>query len=288
MVWVLALLAVLLLGFTGGAHNELLLARNNYESARAAALADAGVSLAVVGVLDTASATPWPADGRERDVSFGGGTVLVRVQDEAGKVDLNNASEELLAGLFQSLGLGGGDGAGLAAAIVDWRARRGQVAATAGDAGPQNAAFLSIEELRLVPGVTREVYDRVKPFVTIYSPAGRIDPLTAPAEVLRGVPGIDLKQLDAFLEARDTLGAAPTALPPLGDAAGILGHAALHAATIRSVGRTETGTRFIREAVLRVGSRPEQPYQFVTWRQGMDEAAGGDVPAPAEGGSGRR
>lgn len=291
VIWVLALLTVLILGFTSGAHTELLLARNNYESARAAALADAGVSLALIGVLDTTSPTPWPADGGERDFSFGGGTVLVRVQDEGGKVNLNKASEELLAGLFRSLSLGSADGAGLATAIVDWRTRLGQSAVPPGVAGDDSGAFVSIEQLRLVPGFTREIYDRVKPFVTVYSPAATVDPLSAPAEVLRGLPGIDLHQLDAFLEARETMGsmpgALPGALPPLNNVARFLGHAPLHAATIRSVGQMPTGTRFIREAVFRVGNQAGQPYQFVAWRQGLDEAAG-DVAGLIDRETGRR
>jgi general secretion pathway protein K len=275
VLWVLALLTVLMLGFTGTSHTELLLARNNYQSAQAAAVADAGVSLALVGILDTANGEQWPADGRTRTLPFGDATMDIQVQDEAGKVDLNNAPPDLMAGVFQSLGLG--DAGGIAAAIVDWRNRRQPAqqnatgAQASNDAAQEYGAFLSVDELRLVPGVSRAIYDRVRPYVTVYAPIGRIDPLTAPPEVLRGLPGVDPKQLAAFLAARDQLGPVPGALPPLSGVTRFLAHSGLHAATIRSTGTVTGGTRFVREAVVVVNGQNDQPYKFMTWRQGLDE-----------------
>lgn len=295
VIWVLALLTVLIVGFTGTSHTELLLARNNYDSAQAAAVADAGVTLALAGVLDTTTGEQWPADGRERTLPFGDASVRIKVQDEAGKVDLNIAPPDLMAGVFQSLGLSNSEASGIAAAIVDWRNRRkpatgqgangqgtngqgtnGQGANGAGptgDAAEEYGAFLAVDELRLVPGVTRAAFDRLRPYVTVYAPIGRIDPLTAPPEILRGLPGVNAGQLDAFLAARDQLGPVPGALPPLSGVTRFLAHAALHAATIRSVGTIADGTRFIREAVVMVNGQSDQPYNFVTWRQGLDEQA---------------
>jgi general secretion pathway protein K len=273
VIWVLALMTVLIIGFTGTSHTELLLARNNYDGARAAAIADAGVSVAMVRLLDASG--DGQADGRTRVMPFADGSVRVTVQDEAGKVDLNVAPPDLMAGVFQSLGVAGSDATSLANAVVDWRARRkaGMAAATGGDAAEEYGAFLSIDELRLVPGMTRAIYDRLRPYVTVYAPIGRIDPLTAPAEVLRGLPGINPAQLAAFLEARDKSGAVPGALPPLNGVTRFLAHAGLHAATIRAVGQTADGTRFVREAIIVVNGEVGQPYKVVAWRQGRDEDA---------------
>jgi len=63
VIWVLALLAVLIIGFSGDARTELLVARNHYESAGARGIADAGVSLAIFGILDPAPEAQWQADG---------------------------------------------------------------------------------------------------------------------------------------------------------------------------------------------------------------------------------
>ena len=118
VIWVLALLAVLIVGFSGDARTELLVASNHYESAGARAIADAGVSLAIFGILNPAPEAQWQADGRVREVSYADGTIRIRIQDEGGKIDLNAAAPELLAGLLSSAGgLSPGEAGGLAQAI---------------------------------------------------------------------------------------------------------------------------------------------------------------------------
>jgi general secretion pathway protein K len=279
VVWVLALLAVLIVGFSGDARTELLLARNQYESAGARAFADAGVSLAIFGVLDPAPEAQWPADGRQRVLRYADGTIRVSVQDEGGKVDLNAAPPELLAGLLRTVGLNPGDAAGLAQAIDQWRQAKQQDTAPPGRRGAvrtvvrqQGNAFRVIEDLRLVPGVTREIYERVAPFVTIYSGVADIDPLTAPLEVLRSLPGVNAAQIEDFLSARQRLGPVPGQLPALsGAAGGMLAHRMLQNATVISEGKTAGGTTFTRAAVVSLSADPTSPYSILSWRQGRRE-----------------
>ena len=81
---------------------QTLLVRNNLETARAASLAEAGVTLAINGLLDSDPATHWAPDGRPRQLSYGGGTITVVMKDENGKIDLNLAPPELLAAVKAS------------------------------------------------------------------------------------------------------------------------------------------------------------------------------------------
>lgn len=285
VIWVLALLAILIIGFSSDARTELLLARNHYESASARAIADAGVSLAIFGILDPAPEAQWPADGRLREVSYADGTIRIRIQDEGGKIDLNAAPPELLAGLLSTTGgLSPGDAASLAQAIDQYRQALQQADAAVGPRRTlrsmvrrQANAFRVIEDLRLVPGVTREIYDRIAPFITVYSGVGDVDPLTAPAEVLRSLPGVNAGEVEAFLAARAQQGPIPGQLPPLsGPAGGSLAHRVLQNATILSEGKTANGTTFSRSAVVSLSADPTAPYSILSWRQVRRDPGAGE------------
>ena len=287
VIWVLTLLAILIVGFSGDARTELLVARNHYESASARAIADAGVSLAILGILDPTPEAQWAADGRVREMSYADGTLRIRIQDEGGKIDLNAAPPELLAGLLTTVGgLSPGDAGSLAQAIDTYRQAQQQADTPAAGRGGlrtmvrrQANAFRVIEDLRLVPGVTRETYGRIAPFVTVYSGVGDVDPLTAPPEVLRSLPGVNAGEVEAFLAARAQQGPIPGQLPPLsGPAGGSLAHRMLQNATILSEGKTANGTTFTRAAVVSLSADPMAPYSVLSWRQVQRE------PRPGEGG----
>jgi general secretion pathway protein K len=287
VLWVLALLAVVIVGFTSDARTELLLARNHYASASARAIADTGVSFAILGITDPSPQTQWHADGRARELSYGGGSIRVAVQDEAGKIDLNFAPPELLAGLLKTLGLADNEAAGIAQSIDRWRRAHGsdsdaQSGAVSGlPRRQQDEAFRAIEELRLVPGVTRSLYDRMAPFITVYSGVPDIDPLTAPAEVLRSLPGANPQEIETFLAERERLGPEPGALPPLSGVTGYLVHRGLQAVMIISEGKIVGGTTFTREVVVALAPDPSAPYSVLTWRPARRPLRGTQAP-PAE------
>jgi general secretion pathway protein K len=274
VLWVLALLTILVITFTGNAQTELRVARNQYDTARARALADAGISLAILGILDPAPETRWRAAGEEHAITYGDGTIRVGVQDEAGKISLNDASDEMLANLFRTLGMNPVESAGLATAIAEWKGmRRSEWAAVnrSGVAGATSEPFLVVEELRLVPGMTRARYDRIFPFVTVYSESDQVDPLTAPAEVLRSLPSVSPQEVDSYLAARTQPGLVPGALPRLAGVSPIFTNPVRRTVTIKSEGRTATGARFVREAVAAMTGIRAQPYHLLSWRQARPE-----------------
>jgi hypothetical protein len=92
---VLGLIAVVAASFAQVARNHMRLAAVASEGAKAEALADAGVHIAILDLVAARDA-PWPArrfalDATPVACSIGGdGAILtLAVQDEAGKVDLN-------------------------------------------------------------------------------------------------------------------------------------------------------------------------------------------------------
>jgi general secretion pathway protein K len=278
VLWMTALLAVLALGFLGSTRTGLQIAHNDYELAKARAIADAGVSLALLGLLDSTAENQWQADGEERIFSYGDGTIRIRLQDEAGKVDLNVAPSELIAGVFRALGVDDAESVRLAAAITEWKLLR---RAAWGEAGKRfTGPFLSIDELRLIPGIPASIAREAALFFTVYSGRERVDALTAPAAVLRGIPTANPREVEAFIAERARLGPLPGLLPPLTGAQGYLAHAALQAVTIRSAGISESGTSFIRECVVWLTRVPRAPYRVLEWRAGRrDESEAKSPPS---------
>jgi general secretion pathway protein K len=274
VLWILALLAVLLLGFSRDARTELQIARNQEGSARARAIADAGISLAILGALDPASATRWHADGEAHTLRYASGTIEARVQDEGGKIDLNNAPEDMLTGLFHTLGASSGDAQQIADGIM---ARRTSLATPGANNGVGNLIpttqpqqqpqpFLAIDDLRLVPGVTPALFDLARPFITVYAKRAQINPLTAPAEVLRSLPGANAADVAAFIVARDVVGA-DTPPIPTGITEAAIGPLEVFTATAQAT--TASGARFTREAIVAISGTAQAPIQFLSWRQGQ-------------------
>lgn len=281
VIWVVALLAVLAASVAADSTREAVIARNRVEAAQARALADAGVALALAGLDEANPATRWPADGTPRLVSFGGGTIAIAIQDEGGKADLNLAPLDFIAGLLAELGVP----PHLQTLITNGiAARRQQFAASVSGSkapsrfffhrsiynfNPAEEPFASRSELRLVSGMTRRLYLAIRPYVTIYSENATVNPMTAPAAVLRGIPGIRPGSVTSFLTARQAGGTAVSAaLPKLASAAAYLGTEEIRAVTIVARATTPGGASFSREAVVGLSpGLPLHPFSILRWRQ---------------------
>ena len=267
VLWVLALLSILVLGLLRDADTDVKIARNEEQAVEARAIADAGVTQAILGLFDPSPATRWHADGEWHSLAYDGGTIRVSVQDEMGKIDINAAPRAMLSNLFQTLGFDRGLADQLGRNIVDWRA--GGVNALRGASSDVVAQrrFLAVAELRLVPGVTRAIFERVAPFVTVYSGVSRIDPFTAPAEDLRSLPGANMLEVDTFLQARAQLGPDSAALPALTGVGAWIIHSPLRVFGVMSEARTSGGASFVRKAVAVLTGLPQAPYRFLTWKR---------------------
>lgn len=178
VLWTLVLLAFLAAVVGSDARTEIYLARNLVESARAEALADAGVYRAASGLAKPPREGGFRGDGqvyvwRQQDEE-----VRFTVRDEGGKIDLNQASDALLRELFIGAGVDPVAAAELADAVVDFRDEDDEKGARGAEfreyaaAGvgwkPKNAPFTFVDELIYILGMTPEIYRKVTPFVTVY------------------------------------------------------------------------------------------------------------------------
>jgi general secretion pathway protein K len=282
VLWICGLLAVMAASFVSSTRTEARLALNQLENAKAEALADGGVSEAVMRLLDPDPKTTWRADGTSHLFALGDGEVQIAIEDEDGKIDLNAASLELLAGLFRALGLDQGAAQTMADRIGDFRDADSEPEPLGAedqayfDAGlPQGAAdrpFATESELLGVLGMTSELYERIRPYVTVYSGAEGIDPIRAPRVVLEALPGITqplvaqllAAQIDPQVDRRPTI-----ADSDLLELQSYLVPSRQITYTIKAMGRTQGGGTFLREAVIELTGDRGQPFLVHAWRRGL-------------------
>ncbi len=133
--------------------------------------------------------------------------------DEAGKIDINKAKAEVISRLLEKVaGLNEQAALDLAYCIDDWRDSNSffqhpQYGAEDRDyknmSSPyeaKDAEFEILEELLLVKGMSKEIFDKIKDFVTIYG-GGLVNINTAPRQVLVAL-GINTKIIDKILAFR--------------------------------------------------------------------------------------
>lgn len=239
VLWVLALLTVMALGLTTVQRTESALARNQIDAARFRALADAAINLMALDLMTTSLTAPdaapeaapgaaapdaepevsaaWVPDGQPHMLLFDGNELEVRLYNEASRLDLNAATRDQLAALIElAQGEEGYDEAQrdqLADAIIDWRdeddavqlngAEDGEYEEAGLSYGARDGPFQSVEELREVLGMTRELYQRLAPDLTVENPTGRVDQQFASATLIAVLQGLSLEDAQQVVDERN-------------------------------------------------------------------------------------
>jgi len=228
--------------------------------------------------------TSMDADDRPSRGDFifrlGRAAVAVDFRSEAGRIDLNSAPKELLAGLFAGLGVKYPDAEYYADRVIAWRTAQDpdrpndEVSAyrNAGlTYGPRQGPFAHVGELSLVLGLPPFLVERALPFVTVFSGRAEINILAAPPEVVAAVPGMTPDRLYAVLSQ---IGRGPQNAEYLknfvGDQSGITLEAGKTARVAVRMDFT-TGHRVYGEAVIMLGgSEAGEPYRILSWRDDFD------------------
>jgi len=275
----LGLLALVAAAFAQVARSHIKLAASAGAGARAEALADAGVHIAILDLVGARESGPvgrrLALDSTPFPCGAGGGAILaIAVQDEAGKVDLNIAGPVLIRALLLGLGVRGGEAT--VDAILDYRdqddarrvsgAERAEYLAAGRLFGPRNGPFLAVEDLASVLGLSQADADRLRPFVTVYSGLIGVDAGVAPrvladalARGLQDGGGESLLDRDSGLES----GELSATLPPQLRAA-----SPRRAFSIRAQARIPGGATFVREAVIEFLTAGTAAFQLRRWYRG--------------------
>ncbi|HLX23300.1 MAG TPA: hypothetical protein VKR38_08155 [Usitatibacter sp.] len=297
VMWAAVLLAVVLSSFILERRTETLVMRNSLSMARAEAIADAGVQRAVWEMYRTDNAQDaWKRDGTMQHWSFDGVPVDVEIRDESAKIDINTASDALLRGMFQSIGMSDDETAHIVDAILDWRdadsfkrpngAEEPEYRAAGLPYKPANAPFQAIEELQLVLGMRPDIYRRIAPMITVFSRQPGVNPGLASRDVLLSIPGTTGDMVDQYIALRDAALAQGQPAPVFPQAS-MYSSGYTMVATVRSQARLEDGTVFAREAVALLRPTAKSVVTFVAWREStaappepQQSIAGSAQPAP--------
>jgi general secretion pathway protein K len=299
VLWVLTVLALIAASFAQSTRTDINLARNLVDSAKAEALAEAGVYQAITGLSGRRGDEIWRVDGTVYAWLFGGGEVRVTIEDEGGKIDLNAARDELLRNLFRSLEaddepiLELTEADALVDAILDFRDEdslrhfNGAEDADYRSAGlpydSKDDAFELVEELQQVLGITRDIYDKFAPALTVYSRRRRPFSTTAseavqtaldsgPGEAIgrdqEAVPEGEEADSDGGLDESDVVAIEELTETPqiifLGPSSA---RSRVQVYTIHAEGQLPSGAVYALEAVTRITRNRERPFIFEAWRR---------------------
>jgi general secretion pathway protein K len=245
VIWTLGLITLLGMAVMVGARYRTRVASNYAAVVATGAAAESAINLGIATALTKPDQQNAKFPLRCR--MPGGERVIVTVEEETGKVDLNMATPAVLALFFTALTRDQSLATRIAARIVEFRTPKGGEAKGPA-ARPANEAaeprFTTIMQLDQIDGVSPQLFRAALRFVTVRS--GRTDPdVEAASPVLRTMLNLQQKQ------------AAPARALPAGGSV-----------TIRADVSAPDGTRFIREALVTLGTGSGKPFVVREWRRG--------------------
>ncbi len=244
---------------------------------------DAATVRAILALDDSRPGFRWRIDSQPYPFSYEGVNMVVTIQDEDGKFDLNDADDDTLAPLFQSAGVDQKTANILADRIVEWRTEansddthtlHGGTDADYAAAGvpwrPRHDDFQSVSELRLVLGMTPQIYERVRPCLTVYSRNDSPDEDVAPRSVLTALYPGNPGQVGTIMAAH--AGATAQANVQTSDTEGNSSGATISSGTDLSgrtfeidVEVTYNGRHMIRRTVVLMTGDSTKPYLVEHW-----------------------
>lgn len=176
VLWLLLLLSGLAATVSYIARVNALLARHALDLARAQAAADAGIVNTIARLADE-QPSRRPQLNVAESWEFDSLPVTVLVRNEAGRIDVNAANDELLGAFLQVQGVSANRTSDLLQQLHAWRGS--DTAATATGATARLRYLETLEELREVPGWRDQNLDCWSASLTVYS--GRPDIATTDA-----------------------------------------------------------------------------------------------------------
>ena len=287
VLWILSLLTIMAGSFALTIRRESAIIAGLKDNAQATAVAESGIAIAQVMLLNNDKTKRWVANGSIyslndwQQLGVENAHVSLRIIDEKGKIDINKASQKLLASLMSFSPLTDErDQLRLVGAILDWRdqddipsndgAEYEQYSQQGLNYGPRNKAFQSINELKLLIGMNDTVYNWLSPLVTVFSGQPKVDLRVATKDVLQVLPELDQSTINDFVMSR--LENIKQGLPPPNlplDATGSAppsGEQQLGTVTIIAEAFIDEGGSAVIKAVLRPNGI-NQPFQIFDWQR---------------------
>lgn len=196
----IAVFAAMALAMLSATRAAIITGTAEVDQAKVAAAADAGIAIALSGLLAADPGARWPIDASAKTVDFAGAQVSVRVEDERGKLPLNLMDEPMATRLLTAFGIDGDQLKIMRDSLLDWldsdeeKRPFGAEDAFYAPLGyrPRNGAFASVGELRRVRGFDEAIVRRMMPLLTVNFGRGNFEPSHAQpiaVEIMMGDEG---------------------------------------------------------------------------------------------------
>jgi len=199
VLWLIVLLSIMAAGHARNVHTDTKLVSRQVEVAKARGLAEAGINHVILEMLADNSTNEIPIDGTVFAIDVYDTTVTLAVRKASGLVDLNAANPDLLDAVLEACGVEVGRRPELIDAILDWRdgdelthlngIEDKDYLAAGLPWTSRDDAFVSIDELKYLPGVDQGLFERMAPLVTVYSGRAGIDIENAPPIMVTTLAG---------------------------------------------------------------------------------------------------
>lgn len=247
VLWVIIILMVIVMSFSLLAKTEAKATLYFRESLAKKFIARAGMERAIMEIYyrrANLNKTTIPdsgetlrVDGSAIEGDVGDDRYVVRIFNEAGRINLNTMNDQnkiILDNLLINLGVPKDTADTIVDSALDWvdknpfhrlsGAEDDYYQSLPNPYKAKNAPFDTVEELLLVKGVTPDILFGTKDrkgliqFVTVYGGASRINVNVAPKEVIMALPGVTEDTADRIIDRRKQ-----AELKSLDDVRGIMG-----------------------------------------------------------------
>ena len=282
VLWVALLMTVIAGGFALSARTESVQSRILFNQVQAEFLAEAGLNRAVFELRNPDPETRWIADGRAYEFNLDEAKISVQITDESGKIDLNLANEELLVGLFASVGVDFDEALALSDKIQDWRDPDEEVRlAGAEDAdyfaagyshGAKDAPFETVPEVLQVMGMNYDLYRKIEPAITVYSGRGNLNLAFAPKEALVALDGINAQMAEDYISQRHEIFDMGSSLPVLieGQSGSLRSGSTTFSILVKATLPNNQWSEL--DATIRLGGNVRgRPFQIIRWRDNKNK-----------------
>jgi general secretion pathway protein K len=205
VIWGLGLIAMLITSFMTDAKLRLQSAFNHAGTTKATFIADGVVNLTAIKIFAAQNQTTGqngPAyDGTPNFCSFDGAVVAWAIENEAGKVDINTATPDLLIALLLGIGLDRNRSEYIAKSIIAFRSVEITGRSTRSESKlvpPKEALFDTIFELDQVGGIDATLFRLLLPMVTVHSRSPGIDSKISPPALYAALAGRSAEEVRAL------------------------------------------------------------------------------------------
>src|SRR3972149_4516311 len=219
VMWIVLVLSLISFSCAAAVRVEVDYSQQSFDSDRAFYMAKGAAEVvynAYAKKTPIPEGTPIRQENGEYIFPFETGEARVHFESAAGLIDLNAASNQVLASLFDSLGIAPDTRNRLVDSILDWRDADDIPHLYGGEGNdyprnkperasqPRNGGFQSVDELLLVKNMTPELFHGsfivetatgkyrripgVRELVTVNSRMGKVDANEASADVLAALP----------------------------------------------------------------------------------------------------